>query len=229
MQTKVLCRVMPDDPGWKAFAFESREGAFAVEQGADETEAIERLLTKVQAILDTHGRAWVDAMKHGGNPDAPNCPEGAVQLPIDAWVCKLMKTNCPLQAQVLLNEPDVFFEECLAPAKRAQDIFETVRSGKYDGFHHVPGRYLCVDCDEEQIKTTFKYHYPWELVHIEDFLPFSLEMDRPLLRQILKIRGLNPLSANNALCTRHALALAQDLEPKVAAEVVVLEFEFNPR
>ena len=81
-------------------------------------------------MLDIHGRAWIDAMKHGGNTAAPNCPEGAVELPIDAWVCKLMKTDCPLQAQVLLDEPDIFFDKCLAPPGRALAIFETVRDGK---------------------------------------------------------------------------------------------------
>ena len=96
-------------------------------------------------------------------------------------------------------------------------------------FHHVPGRYLYVECDDERIKTTFKYHYPWELVHIEDFLPFPRDMDRPRLRQLLKGKGLNPLSANNALCTRHALVLARALNQQVAEQIVILEFRFNPR
>jgi hypothetical protein len=56
-------------------------------------------------------------------------------LPIDIWVCKLVKDEpCPIQTQSSLRKPELFFRNCLASQDRKQQIFETVEKGKLTAF-----------------------------------------------------------------------------------------------
>lgn len=41
-----------------------------------------------------------------------NCPEGAVALPADVWVCKLSGKMCTLQASIAPDHERNFFDKC---------------------------------------------------------------------------------------------------------------------
>src|SRR5436309_9201780 len=113
MKTRILAKVCEQNGSWVASAFlEESECCRVVASSEGDSEAA--LKHKLTSMLGTVAAAWLEQWQHGGDPDAPNCPEGAVKLPIDLWVCKLFDTPCPLQAQVLLQEPERFHALCLA-------------------------------------------------------------------------------------------------------------------
>lgn len=228
MRTRILTKIKRDGNNWVGLAY-TKDGAFCKERGLTTDSVNSRLEESINQYLSIFAKQWIEAMKHSGNQEIPNCPEGAIKLPSDVWICKLTKEPCPIQAMVFTKDKDLFMENCQAHSPRKEQIFDTVANGKYDGFHHVPGRYLCVECDNEPKKTTLKYHYPWEMTHIEDCVPFPSTLTRPQFRVLLKKKGLNPYAANNALCALHCQELAQNLNPQVAAGMSVFETNFNLR
>jgi hypothetical protein len=224
MKTRVLARITQERHRWSTHAYQ-QEGVFCSEVGSTETEALKNLRSSIEQILATHSKEWLNRWR--GQAGAPNCPEGAVKIPIDLWVCKLVDQTCPLQAQVVLDEPERFFEFCLAASERKQQIFDTVASGKYGGFHHLPGRYLCVRCEETGTAVNFQYHYPWELTLLKAYHPFSIEHDLRRLHMTLLHKGVGMSSVSTALCARHCKDLAEALDLQVAGELRVLEFEIS--
>jgi hypothetical protein len=224
MKTRVLAKTSGEGNDWVGEAYQ-QEGVFCSAVGASEAAALQRLRAKVERALATHGRAWLQ--QWSGSPNAPSCPEGAIKLPIDLWVCKVVNQTCPLQAQVFLDEPDRFFQHCLAPPERKRHIFETVSNGEYGGFHHVAGRYLCVSCEQEGKKISFRYHYPWELTCVEAYCPFVVERDWPKVRSKMKAKGWGLSNLTTALCAMHCKSLAQELDPAIAARLHVLDFDIT--
>jgi len=224
MKTRVLAKAIREKEEWVAEAYQ-QEGVFCSAGGSSETEAVQRLRPKVEELLVTHGRAWLQEWK--GSRNVPNCPEGAIKLPIDLWVCKVVNQTCPIQAQVFLEEPDRFFQHCLAPPQRKRQIFDTVFNGEYDGFHHVPGRYLCVSCEQEGKKMSFRYHYPWELTCLEVYFPFVVEREWPNIRSKMMAKGWGLSNVTTALCAMHCKYLAEELDPAIAARLHVLDFEIS--
>lgn len=218
MRSHVLARVREQNGEWIAEAFHG-EGVFCMARGLWEAAALQELRAKVDDVLAVEGKAWFHQWR--GSPGAPNCPEGAIKLPIDLWICKLVNQTCPIQAQVFLDEPERFFSGCLAPPQRQRQIFDTVAKGEYDGFHHVPGRYLCVCCEHDG-KRTASYHYPWEVAAIEAYSPFVLERDWPGVRSKLKDRGLGLSVVSTALCAAHCKELAEIIDPERAVHLRVL-------
>jgi hypothetical protein len=202
-----------------------RESSFCTVRAVSSTTAITELKLQVEEILYPQARAWHNEWR--GRKEAPNCPEGAIRLPIDSWVCKLTDKTCPLQAQVFLQAREEFFKGCLASQDRKRQIFNTVVQGKYDGFHHIPGRFLCKSCEKERKKLSFRYHYPWELTFVTAYYPFDLEQDWPTL---LKKFGNNNISLSTVvtgMCASHCKQLAEKLDPAVAAELFILEIELE--
>ena len=228
MRTQILTKIKRDGSQWVGLAY-TKDGAFCKETGLTKTIVNSKLEESINHFLSIYARQWIEAMKHSGNPEIPNCPEGALELPSDVWICKLSKNPCPIQAMVFTMDRDLFIENCLVASPRKEQIFETVKSGKYDGFHHVPGRFLCVECENEQKQTNFKYHYPWEMTHIEDCVPLPPSLTRPSFRILLKKKGLNPSAANNALCAIHCQELAQKLNPAVASGMSIFRTNFKLR
>jgi hypothetical protein len=225
MKTRVLVRVGQDRQEWVASAY-YKESAFSTVRAESRDAAVAELRAQVEEILLPQARAWLQEWR--GTDDAPNCPEAAIRLPIDLWVCKLTDETCPIQAQVFVQEPEKFFGGCLAPSERKQKIFDTVAQGKYEGFHHVPGRLLCISCDREGKKLSFRYHYPWELTCVEAYCPsFSLEREWPTLLRRLGSEKISLSMLSNALCAEHCKQLAEQLDSQVAAELSTFELEVS--
>ena len=129
--------------------------------------------------IDFEGRPWIDYWK-GSNGNI-NCPEGAVKLPIDMWHCKLTGEVCYLQANIKIDDKQGFLNGCHAESDRKEKIFSTIENEKYDGFHHVPGRRLCVACEHKGgKKESFYYHYHWEFAELDTAIGHSYEETKRL-------------------------------------------------
>lgn len=103
-----------------------------------------------------------------------NCPHGMIKLPIDLWYCRLFNQACPVQASINTQNWEQFHGQCLAAPDRQGGIRQAIESGKYTGFHHMPGRYLCPTCKSR--KDSWRaYHYPWELQPLSLFVPYDEE------------------------------------------------------
>lgn len=127
-------------------------------------DVIKDIRNKLAQFLQIEGKKYLSSWK--GTPEIINCPEGFIELPIDLWKCKLNKKICPLQAKIFIKDKVEFMVGCLAPGGRKKAIFETIKDSRYEGFHHMPGRYKCPLCVGREYS---KYHYPWELTPLSEF------------------------------------------------------------
>jgi hypothetical protein len=225
VKTRILMRVWQQAEEWLADAYR-REAVFCSVRANSQAEALGRLKTEAESAVVALAQPWIKSWQ--GRDPVPNCPESKIKLPIDFWYCKLVDEKCPLQGQLFLDEPSLFFEGCLAPPKKKQQIFDIVAERKYAGFHHVPGRYLCTGCEDDGRKGAFRYYYPWELTLLQTYYPMA-EGDWPEFRRKLVINGINLASASNAQCAPHTIELATRIDPGLGAEHTILEFDiFRP-
>ena len=124
--------------------------------------------------MKTKGMDWIEKWK--GSPGSVNCPEAYIELPSDIWKCKVTRERCGIQAQFPIDDKKKFLSWCKASEECKENIFQTIISGKYTGFHHIPSRYLCIQCRSDKWKKRYEhYHYPWELASVSDCVDFSGE------------------------------------------------------
>jgi hypothetical protein len=116
----------------------------------------------------SHGDGWV------------NCPEGRAKVPADVWHCKITDEPCPIQAQIELDDKELFFDGCnledhekkvrgkhgKSPQEHKKGIWGAVTSGDYRGHHHDPGSVPCSFCDEGKFRE--EYYFPWEVTRLSD-------------------------------------------------------------
>jgi hypothetical protein len=202
------------------------EAAFCDVRGSSESVVRSNLKTLIEEMIGVQGHAWLEECAQP-EPEVVNCPEGKIKLPIDLWECKLTKDLCPIQAQVFLNDRNLFIRHCQAPEERKIQIFVAVSNGAYGGFHHVTGRFLCPSCEHEGITPNFRHHYPWELTHLDAYFPFDYEQDWPTVRKKLHDKNFGHTLVSTALCARHCKALAGQIDPGLAAELLVIDVELN--
>lgn len=225
MKTRILARCHRDGELWTCVAYQS-EGVFSEARRTSKSEVLEAVKTQVREIVTSQAKGWIDAKKRPA-ADIVNCPEAAIRLPIDIWTCKLTKDVCPVQGQVYLNDRDLFFQHCRAPQQRREQIFSVVATGTYDGFHHVPGRFLCPACEHEGRKPALRYHYPWELTHLQAYFSFEYERDWPSVRKKLRNKTFSLNLVSSALCAPHSRELAEQLDPALAAELFIIDFDLS--
>ena len=150
--------------------------------------AIKDIKCQLDQFLQVEGKNYLSTWK--GNSEIINCPEGFIELPIDIWKCKLNKKICPLQAKIFIKDKAEFIAGCLVPEERKKAIFETIEDSKYDGFHHVPGRYKCPLCVGKIYR---KYHYPWELTPLSEFFDVrSTEFRIAYMKKNIDLAGYFP-------------------------------------
>jgi hypothetical protein len=131
-----------------------------------------------------------DYITHHSNDDNfVRCPDAKVVLPIDSFYCKHDNEPCFLGGGVFKKNEQNFLDNCRIEEKK-EGIWNAIKTKRYKGFHHVPGRYLCPSCEEKNSETrnyekriNFNYHYPWELCKIGQFLDNKdLELTKDLIR-----------------------------------------------
>ncbi len=125
-------------------------------------EAIHKMQNLLMKYIELQGKQYIKSNASFGMKI--NCPEGHIELPIDVWHCKDTGKSCPMQAQINVTEYEYFYENCSLTEEKKDKIWSTLINRNYDGFHHMPGRYLCGLCDKSGIY--FNYHYPWELTSL---------------------------------------------------------------
>lgn len=221
MKTKALVRILNPRDGVFHLTF-FRPG-FSLPYAAQSQEHALNVARNVcLKTIDQEGKPWVEYWCSPGGE--PNCPEGAIELPSDTWMCKLSKKMCPIQAAVK-SEKEEFLKGCTAPDKKKEQIFDIVSNGRYLGFHHITGRHLCVSCEKKGgKKESFYYHYPWEFAELDSAMQISYDE----LREVL-VRRKKPINYVLPLCASCCKEMASILAPSASHELHILEFEVNIR
>jgi hypothetical protein len=196
--------------------------------GDSEQECLRLLHEELENFLRTKGRQWVDQFKgdrHGNEDALVNCPDGYVLLPIDTWCCKHDKEVCGLAVDI--SNEERFLAHCRSEKKAG--ILRAVQSKKYDGFHHVLGRYLCPLCDKNlaEREQNFKYHYPWELYPLWDCVNFETEE----AFWVFKNSGWPSSISFSKLCANCFMLAIDKFLPgdPLAKSLFVVELNFYPR
>ncbi|WP_033535550.1 hypothetical protein [Bordetella trematum] len=223
MKTQALVKIISAKDGGTHLTF-FRPCFSLLYAARDRHHAVEIAEQFCRDYANDQGRDWV---AFWANPDGSvNCPEGAIQLPSDVWVCKLSGNLCELQAAVSTDDESSFFETCHAPPAKKAEIFKTVQSEKYLGFHHIPGRNLCVACEAKGgKKESFFYHYPWEFAELDVALHSTYEATL----QHLESNGIPPNRVMCPLCASCCRELAFQLDSSLAEDLVVLRLDVDLR
>ncbi len=185
-------------------------------------QAVEEVQSRLEHYLQSEGRRFVSIRK--ATDETVTCPEGYIELPVDIWRCKLNGETCPLQAQVLITRKDTFISGCHAPKDKKEAIFRIIRNGKYNGSHHLPGRYLCPLC-KGGVRT--RYHYPWELTMLQSVLHDSGTEERLRLRKRLIEKGIDLRAQYCALCPMCLREVVSTIVPQLQKQLGVLELQFS--
>lgn len=216
--------------------------------------ALEVMQFVLEQFMKTKGMDWIKKWK--GFPGSVNCPEAYIELPSDIWKCRITREICGIQAQVPINDKKNFLALCNASEEWKEKIFQTIISEKYTGFHHIPGRYLCVQCQSDKWKKRSEhYHYPWELVSVSDCVDFSgefkpkkSEIDDILdyeesiafekqlkeegyltLEDMLENEGLEPLAAGYGVCPKCCKRIISAVFPEINHQIKVVELDIYQR
>lgn len=217
-------------------------------------EGVDAMRMVLEQFMKIKCKGWIERWK--GSPGSVNCPEGFIQLPSDIWKCKITREGCRIQAQVPVDDKKKFFELCKAPDKKKETIFRLINSGKYTGFHHIPGRFLCVQCQSDKWKKMDQhYHYPWELVSVpdcvhfsEEFIPENSDVEEILdyeeslafekelkeqgyltLEEMVANEGFEPSAASYGVCPECCIRIISAVFPEMSHQVRVVELDFYER
>ncbi|EIV8497295.1 hypothetical protein ABMY21_20980 [Vibrio vulnificus] len=223
MKSKSLVKIIEHhDGGFHLTLFRPTFSLFYAGMSHEHTLAVATrfLNDQIQYQAIPHIESW------SSQGDRINCPEGCVSLPADIWKCKLTDSICILQSSINLNDKDDFLELCHAQDARKEQIWNTVEKGKYKGFHHVPGRQLCICCEfKDKKKESFRYHYPWEFAELDVAICSTYEDTyRELEQQNIPVNYvLSPV------CAECCYELAVKLRPELKSSLQVIETNFDPR
>ncbi len=189
-------------------------------------EAIARLAEYFNNHLDKTLGKWISYWKNMGSENICNCPQGYIELPIDLWKCKYNKSTCILQAQVDMSNKDRFFRGCTATKEQKEGIYSAIKDGKYDGFHHVAGRNLCVMCEAtKNTNVYYRYHYEIEMQFVKDLIS---EKEEVFVRDISKSRFPDTVKYC-AVCTDCALEVLANLYPNDLLNFQKIEIDYYER
>ena len=154
-----------------------------------------------------------------------DCPQAYIDLPIDNWKCKDSKGPCPLQGQLDISNQNLFLSRCLVSEERKKGILNAITTGKYNGFHHIPGRYLCGLCNKP--RRNYNYHFPWELTRLYDHCELdSIRNDVNRARELI-LEGFSFSALSSALCGECFLKVS-DFFPEVhRSDYEILTYDYR--
>ena len=179
-------------------------------------DALKDMRNQLAQYLQPEGQSYLSAWK--GTSEIISCPEGYVELPIDIWKCKLNRKTCPIQGRVFITDKAKFLYGCHAPRERKEAIFTAIEDSRYNGFHHMPGRYLCPLCRGKQ----YRYHYPWELTLLIGFFDIY---DRDFRIRLIR-EGINLAATTSALCPKCFITVVSKMDPNLEKGLEILELDF---
>lgn len=113
-----------------------------------------------------------------------------------------------------------FIENCRITDQK-EGIWKAIETKKYEGFHHIIGRYLCPYCEhknENENKINFNYHYPWEFFKL--YKEFTIDKDF----KIKMIKNKIPLFISHcALCPNCTIEINNLLDLNIVFKKVEKE------
>ncbi|EJG1014306.1 hypothetical protein OMR72_004614 [Vibrio parahaemolyticus] len=223
MKSKSLIKVIQHhDGGFHLTFFRPTFSLFYAGMNYEHTISVARRFLEDQIRYEAI--PYIDSWSSQGKK--VNCPEGCISLPADIWSCKLTDSMCSLQSSIDLDDKDEFIELCHAPKLKKEQIWNTVEQGKYKGFHHVPGRSLCICCEfKGKKKESFKYHYPWEFAELDVAILSSYEDTYRELQE----REIPVNYVLSPICSECCYELAVKLRPDLKNSLQVIEINFDPR
>lgn len=148
-------------------------------------DLIEALKYELTKILQSFGSDYIG--RHSSDENFVRCPDAKVLLPIDSFYCKHDDTPCNLGGGIFKKNKENFIEKCRI-STRKQGIWTAIETNRYNGFHHIPGRYLCPNCElkNSEKKRNYNYHYPWELCIIQKYLEVGdIELKKEIIRKLI--------------------------------------------
>lgn len=187
------------------------------------------------------GSEYIGQFSHGD--DWVNCPEGRAKVPADVWHCKITDETCPIQAQIDLNDKELFFDCCnleehvakvqgkrgKTPREHKKGIWGAVSSGDYEGHHHDPGTVPCSFCEEDEFRE--EYHLPWEITYLADHVDDyeSARTSAELLSADLAYNLTNPICADCFTSLDKSYS-SIDLQPYGVdlSEYTSVEYSYSP-
>ena len=187
-------------------------------------EAISYLPEYVSKFIEIHGRKHIESCSF--DETHVNCPQAFILLPLDAWYCKNTKQNCPIQGWLDMSNKANFFKSCLVQEKVKNGIWGSIVQGKYRGFHHVPGRYLCALCENDNIN--YNYHYPWELTILSDHCKINEIWHNPERAKQLIKNGF-PRSSFGYLCAKCFIKVSKFLPEIKTSEYFIIHYNYPER
>lgn len=180
-------------------------------------ESIKAMRLKLVNYMNTHGAYYINSIGRTG--EGVNCPEGLLNLPFDAWNCKLDKQMCKLQAWIPVNDREQFVAGCHAPSPKQEDIYRIVTEGIYKGVHHKPGRYLCPTCKEERYTS---YRYFWELTTLSHFV----DTNSHDFRKALIENGMSMSVISSNLCPECFIRIVSTVRPNLVNKLESIQLSF---
>ncbi|EOV9410016.1 hypothetical protein ACN5W3_004472 [Vibrio parahaemolyticus] len=170
---------------------------------------------------------WIDMFKGSSSGKYVNCPQAYVELPIDLWKCKFSKKACQIQAMVNTKDKEEFVNKCTATETQKEGIYTAIQDGKYSGFHHVPGRYLCVGCEvNPKIKNSFQYHYELEMQKVDELIDIS---DAEWIEIMSKDNSITRAFTYCSVCTDCAISFIEKYFSGQAEQFCKIEFNYTVR
>jgi hypothetical protein len=173
---------------------------------ADKDKLIALVSESLKTIMNISGTEYIS--RHSFDDDFVRCPDAFVKLPIDTFCCKHNNECCFIGGGVYKKNKQEFIDNCMIEEKK-EGIWNAITTEKYEGFHHVPGRYLCPSCEEKNStkRINYSYHYPWEMCLIGQFLDYE---DIELRKEVIR-KGINKNVYYSSFCGACAKEILQKL------------------
>jgi hypothetical protein len=220
MKVKFLIQTQEVDGIWTASCSSALEFSF----GNTKAEAITGITNNLNQFISTTGKAHVAKFK--GHGEAVNCPELTTLLPIDSAYCKISDEPCPIQGQVYVYKEDAL-KACTASPEAKAGVIRAITSGRYTGFHHVLGRYLCPSCEEKNTnekRVNFNYHYIFELSMLSSLVDLP-EEEWDEIRSRLQRDSKSSAATFSAMCAPCLTDFVGSYIPKMRSALETIELD----
>lgn len=184
----------------------------------NDEKLMELVSIELEKEMHISGTEYISSHSNDGN--FVRCPDAFVKLPIDSFCCKHNQENCFIGGGIYKKNKQDFIDKCMIE-ERKEGIWNAIATEKYEGFHHVPGRYLCPSCETKNSakRINYNYHYPWELCSLAQFLDFK---DIELRKEVIK-KGISRNIYYSSFCGTCAMEILETLRMEINLRIIETE------
>ena len=179
---------------------------------------IESASSELKNVMDTNGTDYIGV--HSSDENFVRCPDAKVKLPIDIFCCKNDNKACFIGGGIYKKNKQDFIDNCRIDSRK-EGIWNAIKLKKYEGFHHIPGRYLCPSCENKNSikRVNYNYHYPWELCSIGKFMDYE---DVELRKKIIR-KGINRNIYYSLFCGTCSIQILNELDLYQNLELIEID------